>query len=84
VISLVALMPAAPLVQRSLFLAVGLMYGILPLLCYLVVTIAAVRLFEGQTDGAYALGVTAVLLLLLEIRNAWDLTLFAIIRSKQE
>jgi hypothetical protein len=50
-----------------------LCYGIIPMLCYATGLIVALLLFEEKTAGLNLLAGTALLLLVINIRNAWDL-----------
>jgi len=50
-----------------------LCYGIVPMLCYAAGLIVALLLFEEKPAGLNLLAGTALLLLVINIRNAWDL-----------
>jgi hypothetical protein len=50
-----------------------LCYGIIPAFCYATGLIVALLLFEEKTAGLNLLAGTALLLLVINIRNAWDL-----------
>src|ERR1700691_2811825 len=54
-------------------LADRLCYGIIPTLCYATGLIVALLLFEEKTAGLNLLAGAALLLLVINIRNAWDL-----------
>jgi hypothetical protein len=54
-------------------LADRLCYGIIPTLCYATGLIVALLLFEEKTAGLNLLAAAALLLLVTNIRNAWDL-----------
>jgi len=49
------------------------MYGATPSLIYLALIVAAIAAGLGAAWGAYAMAVLALALLLVAIRNAWDL-----------
>jgi hypothetical protein len=48
-------------------------YGIIPMLCYATGLIVALLLFQEKTAALNLLAGTALLLLVINIRNAWDL-----------
>ena len=48
-------------------------YGAAPVAWYLALAIVAVEVWRGMPDAPYWLGALAVALLILGIRNAWDL-----------
>jgi hypothetical protein len=50
-----------------------LCYGIIPMLCYVAGLVVAPLLFEEKTAGLNLLAGAALLLLVINIRNAWDL-----------
>jgi hypothetical protein len=50
-----------------------LCYGIIPMLCYATGLIVALLLFEEKTAALNLLAGAALLLLVINIRNAWDL-----------
>jgi len=50
-----------------------LCYGIIPMLCYAVGLVVALLLFEKKTAGLNLLAGAALFLLVINIRNAWDL-----------
>ena len=50
-----------------------LCYGIIPMLCYAAGLVAALLVFEEKTAGLNLLAGAALLLLVINIRNAWDL-----------
>jgi hypothetical protein len=50
-----------------------LCYGIIPMLCYATGLVVAPLLFEKKTAGLNLLAGAALLLLVINIRNAWDL-----------
>jgi hypothetical protein len=50
-----------------------LCYGVIPTLCYVAGLIVALLLFEEMTAGLNLLAAAALLLLVINIRNAWDL-----------
>jgi hypothetical protein len=50
-------------------------YGILPLAAYLAMLAAAGLIISPAADGGYVLAVAVLLLLAMNIRNAWDLML---------
>lgn len=51
-------------------------YTVLPLVAYGVITIAAIALFTLVVKALFAVGGGVVLLLLIGIRNAWDVVTF--------
>jgi hypothetical protein len=59
-------------------------YGILPLLAYLAGLAAACLIFSGSVHAPEFLAATVVLLLIVNIRNAWDLMLSLARRRAQE
>ncbi len=62
-------------VHRNPFsdLADRLCYGIIPILCYATGLVVALLLFQKNTAGLDLLAGAALLLLVINIRNAWDL-----------
>jgi len=50
-----------------------LCYGFIPMLCYATGLVVALLLFEEKTAGLNLLAGAALLLLVINIRNAWDL-----------
>jgi hypothetical protein len=50
-----------------------LCYGVIPALCYGTGGIVALLMFEDKTAGLNVLAASALLLLVINIRNAWDL-----------
>jgi hypothetical protein len=86
----VAGMIYAAFVLRRLFtddiadLADRFCYGILPLLAYLAGLAAAYLIFSGSDHAPEFLAATVVLLLIVNIRNAWDLMLSLARRRAQE
>ena len=54
-------------------LADRLCYGAIPALCYAMGPLAALLLLEDKTAGLDLLAAAALLLLVINIRNAWDL-----------
>jgi hypothetical protein len=93
--AIVAVSSAAALVYSS-FILVRVMrsaaidfddrlgYGAGPLAAYAAALAAAVFIFEGSKIGPPLLAGALILLLLLNIRNAWDLTVFFAQRRKNE
>ena len=59
-------------------------YGILPLLAYLAGLAAACLIFSGSVHAPEFLAATVVLLLIVNIRNAWDLMLSLARRRARE
>ncbi|HZB93763.1 MAG TPA: hypothetical protein VE397_20105 [Stellaceae bacterium] len=57
-------------------------YVFAPFLAYLLMVAAGVDLARGITPALDLLAATLVLLLLIGIRNAWDMTVWIVIRSK--
>jgi hypothetical protein len=57
-------------------------YGILPFLAYLIELIAGIVLACGAAAGCGVLAVSAGLLLLAGIHNAWDITVWVITRRQ--
>ncbi|HXZ01457.1 MAG TPA: hypothetical protein VEI03_15790 [Stellaceae bacterium] len=56
-------------------------YARVPVACHLLVTLAAALLLLRWPAGIDVLAVTLVLLLLVGIRNAWDITLWLVMRT---
>jgi len=61
-----------------------LCYGIIPMLCYATGLVVALLLFEEKTAGLNLLAGSALLLLVVNIRNAWDLMLSLARRNAQK
>ncbi len=59
-----------------------LWYTVVPALIYLAVAGAGVVLFTRQAWGVTALAVTLCMLLLAGMRNAWDMTLWTVMRAE--
>jgi hypothetical protein len=59
-------------------------YGVLPGVAYLALLAAAVSIYLGKDFGLNALAGALLLLTLVNIRNAWDLTLAMARRRRQE
>jgi hypothetical protein len=57
-----------------------LFYGVFPSLIYAALVVSAAIVFAGATWGAYGLGAVTMAILLIGIRNAWDLVT-AIVKS---
>ncbi len=58
-----------------------LWYAQAPVVCHLLVVLAAALLLARLPEGTYLLAPALVLLLLVGIRNAWDITLWVVMRS---
>ena len=58
-------------------------YALSPIAGYLLVTAAAVEMLRRSPLSLEMLGVALVLLLLAGIRNAWDITLWFVLRSNR-
>jgi len=65
---------------RQIDLADRLLYLRLPIIGYLLLVVAAVVLLVHMAFGLVVLALALVLLLLLGIRNAWDMTLWIVVR----
>lgn len=52
-----------------------LAYGFLPTLCYAALIVAVVMIHDGDGTGSYVLAGGLLALMLVNIRNAWDLML---------
>ena len=52
-----------------------LAYGLLPTICYVALVVAAAMLWQDDKDAIDVLAGAQVVLLLVNVRNAWDLTL---------
>jgi hypothetical protein len=52
-----------------------LAYGLLPLICYAALLTAVTMLFAGHSNAMLVLASALLMLLIVNIRNAWDLTL---------
>jgi hypothetical protein len=62
-----------------------LWYMALPLLAHVLVMVAALMLSENPGPALYVVGLAMILLLLVGIRNAWDMVTFlAVERSHSE
>lgn len=57
-------------------------YGALPPACQLFVIVGATLVMRGAPSGPWVLATALVALLLLCIRNAWDITVWAVIRRQ--
>ena len=53
-----------------------LSYGVTPVIGYVGALLAAIQIYRGATGGPEILAGALTLLLIINIRNAWDLTLF--------
>jgi hypothetical protein len=51
-------------------------YGVLPAIVYLALAVSAAGLWSGAAFGPYGVGIGALALLLLGIRDAWDLATY--------
>lgn len=60
-----------------------LWYALAPVACHLLVALAAGLLLLRSPAAVYLLGATLVLLLLVSIRNAWDITLWVVMRTNK-
>jgi hypothetical protein len=60
-----------------------LAYGLLPGLCYLALLTAAVSIYLEKDFGLGALAGALLLLAIVNIRNAWDLTLTMVRRHRR-
>ena len=58
-------------------------YGLAPIVIYVALTIAAVMVFWRVTEAFEILAVSLVVLLIIGIRNAWDMTNFMITRERE-
>jgi hypothetical protein len=65
-------------------LADRLGYGSVPLICYCAGLVSAWLLLTGSKAGLYVLAAAALLLLVVNIRNAWDLMLSLARRNAQQ
>ncbi|MGO8918306.1 MAG: hypothetical protein ACLQJR_20595 [Stellaceae bacterium] len=61
-----------------------LWYARAPLVCHLLVALAATLLLLRLPAGIDLLATTLVLLLLVAIRNAWDITLWVVMRTTKK
>ena len=57
-------------------------YGVLPVICYMCETASGVALVQRSGFGCMALALSLVLLLVIGIHNAWDITLWSITRRR--
>jgi len=57
-------------------------YGVLPVICYMFETASGVALVLRSALGCMALALSLVLLLVIGIHNAWDITLWSITRRR--
>lgn len=60
-----------------------LAYGLLPTICYVALVVAAAMLWQDDKDAIDVLAGAQVVLLLVNVRNAWDLTL-SMVRHQSE
>jgi hypothetical protein len=60
-----------------------LAYGVAPLVAYAIILVSAVLFLNGSNHAADALAVGAVMLLVVNVRNAWDLLLAMARRQSQ-
>ena len=60
-----------------------LAYGLLPTICYIALVVAATMLWQDDTHAIDVLAGAQVVLLLVNVRNAWDLTL-SMVRHQSE
>jgi hypothetical protein len=67
-------------VLRSIDLEDRVWYAVLPFLTYLLEVGAGITLFEGATIGCMILAVTVGALMMIAIRNAWDITIWSMTR----
>ena len=61
-----------------------LWYTLVPLVAYTILTIAALLLPRNPTRALFGLGAVALLLLLLGLRNAWDLVTYTTAQRAQQ
>jgi len=59
-------------------------YGLLPAAMYLGLCAAAWLLWRGAAEAPYALAIGVVVLMVIGIRNAWDLVMFIVPRTVEE
>jgi hypothetical protein len=57
-------------------------YGVLPVICYVFETASGVALALRSAFACIALALSLALLLVIGIRNAWDITLWSITRHR--
>jgi hypothetical protein len=69
---------------KSIDLADRSCYVFLPMVSYLILTGTAIMLLKGLALGLDVLALTLVMLLLLGIRNAWDMTLWVVLRTPNQ
>ena len=67
----------------SIDVADRLWYALLPIVAYLLVTAAGVSLLRQSQRSFDILALALILLLLLGIRNAWDMTVWIIDRRQR-
>ena len=58
-------------------------YGVLPVICYMFETASGAALVLRSPLGCMALALSLVLLLVIGIHNAWDITLWSITRRRE-
>ncbi len=68
-------------ITRRLDLADRFCYVIVPILTYLMMTGTGIVLCVRPNLGLYLLAAALVILLILGIRNAWDMTLWIVVRT---
>ena len=61
-----------------------LWYAQAPIACHLLVTVAAALVLAQLPAGIYLLAPALVLLLLVGIRNAWDITVWVVMRTTKK
>jgi len=61
-----------------------LCYGVIPMLCYASGLVAALLIFDAKPAGLNLLAGAALLLLVINIRNAWDLMISLARRSTEQ
>ena len=59
-------------------------YGVLPVLCYVAMLVAAKMVYAGQPEAMDVLAGALLVLMIVNIRNAWDLMLSMVYRHANE
>ena len=68
---------------QSLDLDDWLWYFLLPVVCYVIIVIGAVAVWNSSAYGIYGIAVVMGALMLIGVRNAWDLVVFTLQRTSE-
>ena len=69
--------------KHNLDVADWMFYGFLPLIAYTALAAAALMILFDIGSPLYVLGASLVLLLIIGMRNAWDMATFLIMRERE-